>query len=169
MLNHCAGLSYYPHGSLVCGLWLAGGRRGGSVPTYVLGTFYIGFFLYQGYDIRFSGEAHALYEFIPGPDPSLFFFFVVELYHTSTCCGREFFRAWVKTRNSFPVHHGGRRLWPLPSPMSRRHPNQAHRRHPHPMGDAACAWFGLNPPGGRVVSTPASQRNYVFFLMHARC
>jgi hypothetical protein len=27
-------------------LWLAGGGRGGSVPTYVLGTFYIRFFGY---------------------------------------------------------------------------------------------------------------------------
>ena len=34
----------FGHGSLVCGLWLAGGGRGGSVPTYVLGTFYIRFF-----------------------------------------------------------------------------------------------------------------------------
>jgi hypothetical protein len=29
------------------------------VPTYVLGTFYIRFFLYQGYDIPVSGEAHC--------------------------------------------------------------------------------------------------------------
>jgi len=28
----------YGHGSLVCGLWLAGGGRGRSVPTYILGT-----------------------------------------------------------------------------------------------------------------------------------
>ncbi len=34
----------FGHGSLVCGLWLAGGGCGGSVPTYVLGTFYIRFF-----------------------------------------------------------------------------------------------------------------------------
>ena len=34
----------FGHGSLVCGLWLAGGGRGGSVPMYVLGTFYIRFF-----------------------------------------------------------------------------------------------------------------------------
>ena len=93
------------------------------------------------------------YEFYPGPDTSFFFSSTyVELYRTSTCCGRDFFRACVKTRNSFPVHHGGRRLWPLPSPMARRHPNQAHMRHPHTMGDAVCAWFGLNPRGGRVVS-----------------
>jgi hypothetical protein len=82
---------------------------------------------------------------------------------------KRVFRACVKTRNSFPAHHGGWRLWPLPSPMARRHPNQAHRRHPHTMGDAACAWFGLNPLGGRVVSIPPPQRNYVFFFMHARC
>ena len=88
----------------------------------------------------------------------------VELYRTSSCCRREFFRACVKTRNSFPAHHGGRRLWPLPSPMARRHPNQAHRRHPHTMGDAACAWFGLNLPGGRVVSTPPPNAIMSFFL-----
>jgi hypothetical protein len=29
------------------------------VPTYVLGTFYIRFFLYQCYDIPVSGEAHC--------------------------------------------------------------------------------------------------------------
>ncbi len=104
------------------------------------------------------------YKFIPGPDPSLFFSSTyVELCRTSTCCGREFFRAWVKTRNSFPAHHGGRRLWRLPSPMARRHLNQTHRRHPHTMGDAACAWFGLNPPGGRVVSTPPPNAIMSFF------
>ena len=88
----------------------------------------------------------------------------VELYRTSTCCGREFFRACVKTRNSFPAHHGGRRLWPLPLPMAQRHPNQAHRRHPHTMGDTACAWFGINPPGGRVVSTTTTNVNVSFCL-----
>ena len=73
----------------------------------------------------------------------------------------------VKTRNSFLAHHGGRRLWPLPSPMARRHPNQTHRRHPHTMGDASCAWFGLNLPGGRVVSTPPPNAIMSFFLcMH---
>ena len=36
--------------------------RGGSVPTYVLGTFYIRFILYKGYDIRFYCE--PLYNFI---------------------------------------------------------------------------------------------------------
>ncbi len=50
----------YGHGSLVCGLWLAGGGRGGSVPTYVLGTFYMRLFFYQGYNIRFYLEAHVL-------------------------------------------------------------------------------------------------------------
>ncbi len=33
----------FGHGSLVSGLWLAGGGRGGSVSTYVLGVFYIRF------------------------------------------------------------------------------------------------------------------------------
>ncbi len=34
----------FGHGSLVCGLWSAGGGLGGSVLMYVLGTFYIRFF-----------------------------------------------------------------------------------------------------------------------------
>ena len=45
---------------VVCGLWLAGGGRGGSVPMYVLGIFYIRLFLYQGYNIHFYREAHVL-------------------------------------------------------------------------------------------------------------
>jgi hypothetical protein len=49
----------FGHGSLVCGLWLAGGGLGGSVPTYVLGSFYIRFFLYLGYSIPVLGEAHC--------------------------------------------------------------------------------------------------------------
>ena len=106
------------------------------------------------------------YEFNPGPETSLFFSSTyVELYRTSTCCGREFF---LVSRLGIVSHHGGRRLWPLPSPVARRHPNQAHRRPPHTMGDAVCAWFGLNPPGGRVVSTPPPTQLCLFF-MHARC
>jgi len=50
----------YGHGSLDCGLWLAGGGHGGSVPMYLLGTFYIRLFLYQGYNIHFYREAHVL-------------------------------------------------------------------------------------------------------------
>jgi hypothetical protein len=42
------------------------------------------------------------YEFNPGPETSLFFSSTyVELYRTSTCCGREFFRACFKTRIRF--------------------------------------------------------------------
>ena len=40
---------------VVCG-WREEAVRGGSVPTYVLGTFYIRFILYQGYDICFYCE-----------------------------------------------------------------------------------------------------------------
>ncbi len=56
MVAKCAS---FGHGSLVCGLWLAGGGLGGSVPTYVLATFYIRFFLYLGYGIPVLGEAHC--------------------------------------------------------------------------------------------------------------
>ncbi len=66
--------------------------------------------------------------------------------------------------DSFPAHHGGRRLWAPPSPVVRWHPKQAHRRHPHTMSDAACAWLGINPPGGRVVSTTTTNVNVSFCL-----
>ncbi len=49
----------FGHGSLVCGLWLAGGGHGGSVSMYVLGTFYIRFFVYQGYDIWKNRKANC--------------------------------------------------------------------------------------------------------------
>ena len=43
---------------VVCG-WREEAVAGGSVPTNALGTFYyIHVFLYQGYDIPVSGEAH---------------------------------------------------------------------------------------------------------------
>ncbi len=66
--------------------------------------------------------------------------------------------------DSFLAHHGGRRLWSLPPPVARRNPNQAHRHHPHTMGDAACTLFGINPPGGRVVSTTTKIVNVSFCL-----
>jgi hypothetical protein len=55
----------------------------------------------------------------------------------------------------------------ISSPMAQRHPYQAHRRHPHTMGDAARAWFGMNPPVGRVVSPPPPNAIMSFFgCMH---
>jgi hypothetical protein len=32
------------------------------------------------------------------------------------------------------------------------------------MGDAACTWFGINPPGGQVVSTTTTNVNVSFCL-----
>ena len=89
------------------------------------------------------------YEFNPSPDASIFFSSTyVEMYHTSTILFGSENSSLRQDSDSFLAHHGGRWRWPLPSPVGRRHPNQAHRRHPHTMGDAACAWFGLNPPEG---------------------
>ena len=42
-------------------------------------------------------------------------------------------------------------LLPIASPMGLQYPNKAHRRHPHIMGDVACAWFGHPTCGGRVI------------------
>ncbi len=56
------------HGSLVCGLWLAGGGRGGSVPTYVLGTFYIRVFMYESYDLwKIRKTNCTIHVFMLGP------------------------------------------------------------------------------------------------------
>jgi hypothetical protein len=39
------------------------------------------------------------------------------------------------------------RLWPIPSHVVLARPNQVHRRHPHTMGDNACAWSRHSPWG----------------------
>jgi len=44
--------------------------------------------------------------------------------------------------DTFAVNHGVEQLSPIPSHVGLGRPNQAHRRHPHTMGDDACAWFG---------------------------
>jgi hypothetical protein len=50
-----------------------------------------------------------------------------------------------KLLDMFGVNHGARRLWPLPWPVTLVHPNQAHQRHPHTMGNDRCTWFGVIP------------------------
>jgi hypothetical protein len=52
----------------------------------------------------------------------------------------------------------------LPSPVAWRHPNQAHRPHPHTMVNSTCTWFGINPPGGQVVSTTTTNVNVSYCL-----
>ncbi len=96
----------------------------------------------------------------------LFYLFstYVELYRTSTILGGSENLSLRQDSDSFLAHHGGRRLWSLPSPVVRRNPNQAHRRHPHTMGDAACTLLGINPLGGRVVSTTTKIVNVSFCL-----
>ena len=42
-------------------------------------------------------------------------------------------------------NHGVLRKWPQASPVSLRRPNQAHRCHPHTMGNHPCAWLGRSP------------------------
>ncbi len=84
------------------------------------------------------------------------------MYHTSTILYGSENSSLRQDSDSFLAHHGGRRLWPLPSPVARLHPSQVHRHCPHTMGDAALAWFGINPPGGRVVSTTTNSANVSF-------
>jgi hypothetical protein len=72
--------------------------------------------------------------------------------------------AWVKTRIRFQRTMVAGGYGTLPLPVARRHPNQAHRRHPHTMGDVACTLFGINPPGEQAVSTTTTNVNVSFCL-----
>ena len=45
------------------------------------------------------------------------------------------------------------------SPVAPAHPNQRYRRHPHTMGNDACAWFGVNPSTSRVVGSVLEGKN----------
>jgi hypothetical protein len=47
----------------------------------------------------------------PSPDPSILFPMYIELYRTSTCCWRVYFKSLGQDSDSFPAHHGGRQLW----------------------------------------------------------
>jgi hypothetical protein len=53
----------------------------------------------------------------------------------------------------------------LPLPEAWRHPNQAHERHGHTMGDAASAWFGYIPLWARAVNASPTLH---FFVTLAR-
>jgi hypothetical protein len=75
-----------------------------------------------------------------------------------------FFTSLCQDSDSFLAQHGGRRLWFPPLPVARCNPNQAHRHHPHTIGDTACTLFGINPPGGQVVSTTTKIVNVSFCL-----
>ena len=75
--------------------------------------------------------------------------------------GSRFCVSLLQNLESLPAHHGVRQRWPLPSPVAQWHTNQAHRRHPHTMGDAACTWFGLNKTGSLMVSS-----TLLLFLTH---
>lgn len=55
------------------------------------------------------------------------------------------------------------RKWPLASPMDLRRPNQAHRHHPHTMGDDPYTWFGRRPGIDAALPKELTQRKVLDF------
>jgi hypothetical protein len=104
------------------------------------------------------------YKFNLSPDLSIFFQCTKNctvLLRVAEGCLSQ---ALVKTRIRFQRTMVASGYGTLPSPVAWRHPNQVHRHHPHTMGNAACTWFGINPPGGQVVSTTTTNVNVSFCL-----
>ncbi len=62
---------------------------------------------------------------------------------------------WHSYLEEDQCQHGNERLWPPSLYQEWGYPNQAHRQHPHTMGNNVCAWFGLNPSGAWVVNAVA--------------
>ena len=105
------------------------------------------------------------YEFIPGPETSLFLSSTyVELYRTSTCCGREFFRACFKTRIRFrhTMVAGGfgpyRRLRPIDAPTECADIIPTPRAMMPALGFVSYRW------GHELVVTPPTRRICLFFF-----
>jgi len=96
---------------------------------------------------------------------------IAKIRETHTSCSSSPHAAsvlWLlQNSESLPAHNGGGWLWPLPSHVAWRHPNHAHRHCPHTMGDAACAWFGLNPMGRRMVNNNHHQHDFTLWLIGA--
>ncbi len=55
---------------------------------------------------------------------------------------------------------------PLPWPVKLGHPNLAHQRHPHTMGNDACTWFGVIPSCARVHMLQTDSILFRYFLAH---
>ena len=114
---------------------------------------------YQNTGVMLCSVVTYKYEINPGFETSPEFFsdvhrhvrnFYAKKSHENT--------SLFQNQNQRNGHHGRQRLKLLPSPISGRRPSQAHRRHPHTMGDAACARFGKNPSVGRTVSNMSPRR-----------
>jgi hypothetical protein len=82
--------------------------------------------------------------------PFCFWLMYVEMYEIFTILSWSKLWPLLQLRTKLWPHHGGQRLWPIPSPGACGRPSPARRCHPHTMGDATYAWFWHNPSGGRV-------------------
>jgi hypothetical protein len=102
---------------------------------------------------------HLLYEFYPGPDTSLFFSSTyVELYRTSTCCRREFFRELVSGTPWWPAALAPTIAYGAAAPKpSAQVPSKHHGRR-----RLRLVW--AQSTGGASGEYPPPQRNYVFFF-----
>jgi hypothetical protein len=96
--------------------------------------------------------------------PLLFCLMYVEKYHTSTIFLVSYFSTVLQLVNKSRPHHGGQRLWPIPSPVPQRRPSRVHRHHPHTMGDDAYARLWCRPSVARAgADTPTIIGVPIFF------
>ena len=101
--------------------------------------------------------------------PLLFCLTCVEKYHTSTILLVSYFWSVLQLVTRSRPHHGGQRLWPIPSPVPRRRPSRVRRHHPHTMGDDAYARLRCRPSVARAgADTPTIIGVPIFFLVAFR-
>ena len=101
--------------------------------------------------------------------PLLFCLTYVEKYHTSTIFLVSYFWSVLQLVTRSRPHHGGQRLWPIPSPVPRRRPSRVRRHHPHTMGDDAYARLRCRPSVARAgADTPTIIGVPIFFLVAFR-
>ena len=95
--------------------------------------------------------------------PFCFWLMHVEMYQISTILSWSELWPLLQLRTKLRPHHGGQRLWPIPSPGACRRPSPARRCHPHTMGDATYTWFWRNPSGGRVARATTTTSKMLIF------
>ena len=101
--------------------------------------------------------------------PLLFCLTYVEKYHTSTILLVSYFWSVLQLVTRSRPHHGGQRLWPIPSPVPQRRPSRVRRHHPHTMGDDGYARLRCRPSVARAgADTPTIIGVPIFFLVAFR-
>ncbi len=101
--------------------------------------------------------------------PLLFCLTYVEKYHTSTIFLVSYFWSVLQLVTRSRPHHGGQRLWPIPSLVPRQRPSRVRRHHPHTMGNDAYARLRCRASVARAgADTPTIIAVPIFFLVAYR-